>query len=186
MLTALPLLLSLILVIACASESSGAMYYKFEGTEMNAPDWPASFLKYDLLVANPGLTPDVLQKLRADLPGIKLVAYTCMGWAYVSQPCTNCTTSKTQRCVGCPSSRCVDTVDDVGKPYWNESWNLRNLHDNRPICPYGGLNNKVDPVAAWIPQADSVSAMVRFHVEKTLVGYDGIYIDGEITSSVYA
>ena len=105
-----------------------------------------------------------------------------MSWAYVSQPCTNCTGAK---CSGCPGGRCVDTLDKAGKPYWNESYNVRNLYDGRPICPFGGLHNprgEVTPVAAWIPNREGVEAMVRFHTEVTLQGYDGIYVDDYMTS----
>ena len=32
-------------------------------------------------------------------------------------------------------------------------------------------------MAAWVPQEESVEAMARFHVERTTVGYDGVYVD---------
>jgi hypothetical protein len=175
-------LCSVILCTAVCAQVNSSLYYKLEGPEINSKGWPQTFFKYSTIVVNPGLKPEVLAQVRKDLPGRKLVAYTCMGWAYVSQPCTNCTGSK---CSGCPNSRCVDTVDASGAPYWNETWNVRNLHDGRPICPFGGLHNPIDPVAAWIPQRESVEAMVRFHKEKTVVGYDGIYID-DFFSSFYA
>lgn len=38
------------------------------------------------------------------------------------------------------------------------------------------------PVATWIPNVESVAAMVKFHEERTLIGYDGIYIDDYMTS----
>lgn len=148
-------------------------------SKIGGKGWPDAFLKYSVLVADPGMTPTMLSQVRKDLPGRKLVAYTCMGWAYVSQPCTNCTGTK---CSGCPSARCVDTLDADGKPYWNANFTVRNLNDNRPICPFGGLNNAVVPVATWIPNVESVAAMVKFHEERTLIGYDGIYIDDYMTS----
>ena len=158
------------------------MYYKVEGTEFERPDWPAAYLKYEILIANPGFSNATLAKIRSDLPGAKLVAYTCFAWAYVTAPCTNCTGSK---CSGCPSSRCVDRLDAQGQPYWNANWTVRNLNDNRPICPFGGTHHEVVPVAAWIPSEASVAAMVRFHAEHTVVGYDGIYVD-DFHSSFYA
>jgi hypothetical protein len=150
---------------------SSALYYKLNGADVGSREWPAKFLKYGVLVADPGLSQSVLTKIRRDLPGRKLIAYTCMGWAYVRQPCTNCTGS---RCVGCPGSRCVDRLDSAGKPYWKDSYNVRNLHDGKAICPFGHLNSQVEPVAAWIPMKESVDAMVRFHTEVTLAGYDGV------------
>ena len=164
---------------APAPPGAGALYYKLEGGEVGGKGWPQDFLKYSVLVANPGFKPSVLQRIRDDLPGARVVAYTCMSWAYVSQPCTNCTGAG---CSGCPGGRCVDRNDAAGKPYWNASWNVRNLHDGRPICPFGGLHHKVVPVAAWIPQKESVEAMVRFHAEVTVQGYDGLYLDDYMSS----
>lgn len=149
----------------------GALYYKLTGAELGSKEWPVKYLKYGVLVADPGLSQTVLAKIRRDLPGRKLVAYTCMSWAYVRQPCTNCTGD---RCSGCPGSRCVDRLDSAGKSYWNDSYNVRNLHDGKAICPFGHLHAKVEPVAAWIPMQESVDAMVRFHAEVTLAGYDGV------------
>ena len=94
-----------------------------------------------------------------------------MGWAYVRQPCTNCTGAK---CNGCPGSRCVDRLDAAGKPYWKDSYNVRNLRDGKAICPFGHLHSEVVPVAAWVPMQESVDAMVRFHTEVTITGYDGV------------
>eukprot|EP01043_Picozoa_sp_COSAG02_P006575 COSAG02_NODE_188_length_30307_cov_341.858746_14_plen_411_part_00 len=148
-----------------------ALYYKLNGADVSSTGWPAKFLKYGVLVVDPGLNASILTKIRRDLPGRKLVAYTCMGWAYVRLPCTNCTGVK---CSGCPGSRCVDRLDYQGKPYWNDSYNVRNLHDGKAICPFGHLHSKVEPVAAWIPMKESVDAMVRFHTEVTLAGYDGV------------
>ena len=97
-----------------------------------------------------------------------------MAWAYVETPCTNCTTGK---CTGCPSSRCVSN-----QPGWSDNFTVRNLNDNKPICPFGGVGNAVVPVATWIPSAASVAAMVSYHLNVTTVGYDGIYIDDYMSS----
>jgi hypothetical protein len=132
--------------LANSWSSAGAIYYKFDGSELantSKSGWPNAFKKYELMVVNPGLHKDTLAQLRQQLPNTKLVVYTCMAWAYVSQPCTNCTSGN--RCRGCPNSRCVDIVDAQGNPYWNETWNVRNLHDGRPICPFGGINKPVVP-----------------------------------------
>ena len=64
-----------------AAAGAGALYYKLEGDEPQSKDWPHKWLKYSVLVVNPGLKPAVLAGMRRDLPGRKLVAYTCMGWA---------------------------------------------------------------------------------------------------------
>jgi hypothetical protein len=156
-----------------AMAASSALYYKLSEVDIGGKRWPSEFLKYSILVADPGLTPAQLAVVRRDLPGRKLIAYTCMGWAYVQTPCTNCTGPK---CSGCPGSRCVDRLDSAGRPYWNSSYNVRNRHDGKAICPFGHLHSAVTPVAAWIPTRESVDAMVRFHSEVTLLGYDGVRV----------
>ena len=40
----------------------------------------------------------------------------------------------------------------------------------------------VVPVATWIPSQGSVDAMVRYHTDHTIQGYDGIYIDDYMSS----
>jgi hypothetical protein len=40
-----------------------------------------------------------------------------------------------------------------------DEYNVRNLHDGKAVCPFKGLGRYPDPVAAWIPSQDSVSAM---------------------------
>eukprot|EP00040_Diaphanoeca_grandis_P039774 m.260109 g.260109 ORF g.260109 m.260109 type:complete len:417 (+) comp39228_c0_seq1:100-1350(+) len=161
------------------SNLNSALYYKLDGDDLKAKDWPTRFAKYSVLVTDPGMSSAELAQIRQDLPNRSLLAYTCMGWAYVKQPCTNCTGPK---CSGCPGARCVDRLDTHGQPYWNDSFNVQNLHDGKAICPFGGFDSTVTPVAAWIPHKDSVDAMVRFHTEVTLPGYDGLYIDDFFTS----
>ena len=103
-----------------------ALYYKLSLADLKAKDWPQRWLKYDILVTDPGINNASLAQIRKDLPHARLVAYTCMGWAYVRAPCTNCTGD---RCSGCPGSRCVDREDATGKSYWNDNFTVRNLHD---------------------------------------------------------
>ena len=179
----MPLLMSaglcLVLLLVSASAAPSALYYKLSGADItnSSAAWPAAFEKYDVLVADPGLSADQLAMVRRDLPGRKLVAYTCMSWAYVTQPCSNCSLDGGAKCSGCPGSRCVDVRDAAGKPYWNSSWNVANLRDGRAVCPFGGLGHAVVPVAAWIPSEASASAMARFHAEVTAEGFDGLYVD---------
>jgi len=151
-----------------------ALYYKLTGAELKSKDWPRAYLKYGVLITDPGQKNETLAQIWRDLPDRKLVVYTCMSCAYVSAPCTNCTGAK---CSGCPGGRCVDRPDASGKSYWDANFTVRSLHDRRPICPFGGLHNKVVPVAAWIPTKESVEAMVRYYNEHTSVGHDGIYVD---------
>eukprot|EP00041_Stephanoeca_diplocostata_P011015 m.177753 g.177753 ORF g.177753 m.177753 type:complete len:405 (+) comp18380_c0_seq3:414-1628(+) len=169
-------ILSVILwtVLCTGSASNDAIYYKLSAATLRQPGWPRNYSKYDVLIADPGLENETLSIIRKAMPNASLVVYTCMSWVYTSQPCTNCTGAT---CTGCPSSRCIDTTDSSGKSYWNHSWNVQNLHDGKAVCPFGGLRHEVTPVATWIPQKNSVEAMARFHVEKTVVGYDGIYVD---------
>ena len=169
------------IIIALQTASHAALYYKLSEADINGKDWPQRWYKYDILVADPGLKNASLAQIRKDLPRVRIVAYTCMGWVYVSAPCANCTGN---RCSGCPGLRCIDRVDTTGKSYWNLNFTVRNLHDGRPICPFGGLNNEVTPVATWIPSKESVEAMVRYHKDHTVVGYDGIYVD-DYRSSYY-
>ena len=71
------------------------------------------------------------------------------------------------------------------------SYNVRNLHDNRPICPFRHVGHAVEggahyhPIAAWIPSRDSVDAMVRFHSEVTILNYDGICKQHDIYIYIY-
>ena len=95
--------------------SAGALFYKLSGRTLNDPGWPSKFLKYSVLVADPGMAPSTLAKIRQALPGRKLLAYTCMSWAGVKEPCTNCTG---EYCSGCPQELCVDRLDAQGEPYW--------------------------------------------------------------------
>ena len=168
-------------IIALYATSHAALYYKLSEADLRAKDWPQRWHKYDILVADPGLNNSSLAQIRKDLPHARIVAYTCMGWVYISAPCTNCTGN---RCSGCPGLRCIDRVDATGKSYWNLNFTVRNLHDGKPICPFGGLNHEVTPVATWIPTKESVEAMVRYHKDYTVVGYDGIYVD-DYRSSYY-
>ena len=165
------------LLLSGARCAPSALYYKLSGADITSAAWPTSFLKYDVLIADPGLRANQLALVRRDLPGRKLVAYSCMSWAYVTQPCSNCSRGGDAKCTGCPGSRCVDRNDAAGKPYWNSSWNVVNLRDGRAVCPFGGLGHAVVPVAAWIPSEASASAMARFHAEVTAEGYDGLYVD---------
>jgi len=158
-------------------DPAGAVYYKLSAATLEEKDFPQRYLKYSTLVADPGLRPDQLAQLRHALPGRKLLAYTCMGWAGVNATCTNCTGTL---CSGCPGPYCVDRMDRTGRPYFVERYVVRNLHDGRPICPFHGLGHAVAlghrALAVWIPAKDSVDAMVRFHAEVTVLGYDGLYI----------
>ena len=123
------------------------------------------------------MSNETLAQIRQDLPGRKLLVYTCMAWAYVTQPCTNCT-GPPESCNGCPSSRCVDSIDPTtNASYWNSSFNLQNLHDGKAICPFAGVHSPPEPVAAWIPSADSCDAMARFVSTRSVRGLDGVYID---------
>eukprot|EP01050_Picozoa_sp_SAG11_P038348 SAG11_NODE_15603_length_572_cov_1.033827_2_plen_68_part_01 len=67
------------------------MYYKLSAANVRQKSFPSDFLKYSVLVADPGMSPATLAMIRSALPGRKLLAYTCMSWAGVTQPCTNCT-----------------------------------------------------------------------------------------------
>lgn len=168
-------------IITLHTTSHAALYYKLHEADLLAKDWPQRWAKYDILVTDPSLKNSSLAQIRKDLPRARIVAYTCMGWVYVSAPCTNCTGN---RCSGCPGWRCVDRVDASGKSYWNPNFTVRNLHDGKPICPFGGLNHEVDPVATWIPTKESVKAMVMYTKDHTVVKYDGIYVD-DYRSSYY-
>lgn len=70
------------------------MYYKLSAANLKQPGWPHDYLKYSVLVADPGFDNDTLSIVRRALPNASLVAYTCMSWVYSSQPCTNCTGEK--------------------------------------------------------------------------------------------
>eukprot|EP01048_Picozoa_sp_COSAG05_P029853 COSAG05_NODE_10049_length_586_cov_0.882957_1_plen_145_part_10 len=138
-----PFALALLLTATAgvAPSSSGPMYYKLGSADLKAKDWPAHFVKYTHIVADPGFSSAEIAQIRRDLPGRRLIAYTCMSWAYVKLPCTNCTAPRGTNmagCSGCPGPRCVDRLDSAGQPYWKDSYNVRNLHDGKAVCPFKG------------------------------------------------
>ena len=83
--------LALILTASQHATPRTALYYKLSLADLKAKDWPQRWSNYDILVADPGLSNASLAQIRKDLPHARIVAYTCMGWAYVRAPCTNCT-----------------------------------------------------------------------------------------------
>ena len=72
---------SLFVVLGCTATFGpnplpGALYYKLNAGDVGGKLWPESFLKYSVLVADPGLTAAMIATIRKDLPGRKIVAYT--------------------------------------------------------------------------------------------------------------
>ena len=63
------------LLLSGAHCAPSALYYKLSGADITSAAWPTSFLKYDVLIADPGLRANQLALVRRDLPGRKLVAW---------------------------------------------------------------------------------------------------------------
>jgi alpha-N-acetylglucosaminidase len=71
---------------ASQAAAAGAMYYKLSAGDLEAADWPQRFHKYTIIITDPGLPPADLARIRRDLPGRKLIAYTCAGHGLVRLP----------------------------------------------------------------------------------------------------
>ena len=65
----------------------GHAYYKLLPADIASASWPTGFEHYSLFVAVPGLTAAELAKVKATVPGAKVLAYSDMSWAYVGVGC---------------------------------------------------------------------------------------------------
>jgi hypothetical protein len=139
-------------------------YFKLARSDLANSSWPTGFTQYSLFVANPGMTEAQLHKVRATVPGGKLLAYSDQSWAYVGK--------------GCSESNGV-----FAKKYFQPHWAVTDLHTGLPVCPFGASptpldpSPKITPVAAAVLMRESADALVRYHTEVTLaVSYDGLYL----------
>ena len=142
----------------------GHAYYKLSSLELANASWPRGFEHYSLFVANPGFSAAELARVKATVPGSKILAYTDMSWAYIG--------------TGCSES------NGNFSAYFNTCWAITDLRTGQPVCPFGAAatpldpSPKITPVAAAVLMKESADALVRYHTERTLAApYDGLYMD---------
>ena len=63
--------------------------------------------------------------MRTDVPGAKVLAYSCMGWSYLDAGCSKC-----------HGSRC-----DTG--YMKPEYLLTDLTHGGPVCPFGYVHTTI-------------------------------------------
>ena len=142
----------------------GHAYFKLSRTDISNASWPQGFEHYSLFVANPGLTGVELAKVKATVPGARVLAYTDMSWAYIGTGCSE------------PNGNF--------SAYFKPRWAVTDLNTGKPVCPFGAAatpldpSPKIDPVAAAVLMKESADALVKYHTEVTLAApYDGLYAD---------
>ena len=64
---------------AVTADTAARAHTATAAAQVEAKGWPEMWLKYDVLITDPGIPSATLAAIRAALPGRRLVAYTCMG-----------------------------------------------------------------------------------------------------------
>ena len=144
--------------------SRGHAYYKLTAADLANTSWPAGFEHYSLFIAVPDLSATELAKVKATVPGAKVLAYSDMSWVYVGAGCSE-------------GNRNFSA-------YFKPQWAITDLRTGLPVCPFGAAATPLDPspkltpVAAAVLMQESADALVAYHREVTLAApYDGLYVD---------
>eukprot|EP01052_Picozoa_sp_SAG31_P010689 SAG31_NODE_592_length_13726_cov_7.188082_9_plen_393_part_00 len=151
-----------------AASPSAAAFYSLHVNDLSDPSWPASFRHYRLFVASLGFTAADIAKVKADVPGSMVLAYTDWSWAYIS--------------AGCSQADGPRHTHFNFTSFFKTEWAITDLRTRMPVCPFGPVS-AINPRPAWgvaatILMKDSADALARWHREVTLSApYDGIYID---------
>jgi len=172
------------LLVECIG--AGKAYYILFEDDITSSAWPKGFQDYQLFVTGPqNITKQLIQKVKADVPGSLLVAY----WDFRDVPLkTGCSTGHVmgdrlgRNCT--TSYKCGDGPWSLGiQSIFPKEWALNELHPNGTssvICTYPGL-------AGYIPFQKSVDAIVKFMADFfSEVPFDGVYLDGTLRGDLYS
>ena len=141
------------------AELAQRAYFVLQGSDLRSDDWPDAFAEYDVFVCNPSLDASQIATIRADFPDAVLLAYTNaqdMQW--------NPSTEN-------PYLQALAAAID-------ESMLLRDLETGQVLRIQGYDGTPGSGIPMWVPQTNSVDALVQFHVDQTMqVDWDGLYVD---------
>ena len=116
-------------------------YYKLMSSDLTNASWPAGFTQYSLFVANPGMTAAEINRVRATVPGSKVLAYSDQSWAYIGTGCSEGNSAFTK--------------------YFQPHWAVTDLHTGLPVCPFGASPTPLDPSPKITPVAASCEVQVE-------------------------
>lgn len=119
--------------------------------------WPSDYAHYRLFVCNPSLPQEDVDRVRADVPGAKLIAYT----SAMDVPIDSF-----------PESPYFAALAEA----FPQSYCIRDLNTGNVVHVFGHGTDYA--VASYIPREPSIQALVNFHANVTMqVSWDGFYVD---------
>ncbi len=138
----------------------GQAFFILQGTHLRSDEWPEAFADYDVLVTTPSLGADDVAGIRADLPGVRLLAYTNVQDMPLGLHSANA------------YWRGLEAVFD-------SSLCIRNLSTGNVVRIYGADPEDLSVgTPAYIMSREAADVLVAFHRDVTMTaGWDGMYVD---------
>ncbi len=134
-------------------------YFTLHGADVRSAGWPADFARFSLFVCDPSLPPETIAQIRADLPGVKLLAYS------------NVQDVPLGFYPGNPYYMALDAAFD-------SALCLTDLANGGPVHVQGYDGTPGSGMPSYVLRDESIDVLAAFHRDVTMAkDWDGMYLD---------